>query len=642
MTKVNTKGTRGANSRAKQPQSTPGAQENLAAQLWRTRAETECAYFSALCWAIADATLEKLDRLRPSDFKHPISRKLCEAAQTLRGRGVVISAENLAAECGRCANHADRQTDVAEWENACEATSAISAVNGDADEVATRLSHQIAPHSAEDWGEVLPLKNALYPVSPLPDVLIPAPLRDWVFDCAERVSVAPDYIAVAALVSLASIAGNTISIRPKQRDDWRVVPNLWGAAVGSPSVKKSPAIGEALKPLARLRAAAIEAHEKALKEWEADNMIGEVSKDSLKADLKTAKKNNASREEMRALIADCEDENPRPELQTYSVQDATIEALTGVLSRTPRGLLIQRDELTGWLRALDKQGHEQDRAFFLEAFAGTETNIQIERVGRGTVILPHCTLSILGTIQPKPFAALIRGSSADGGADGFVARFQMLVYPDAVPYSHVDRWPNTDARNRAFAIFETLDAMKPDEAGAKCDEGEAPYLRFDAEAQAIFDEWIVTLETRLPTLGDLIEQHLAKYRSLMPSLALLFHLVAVADGTATAGAVSADAAMMAVEWCEFLEQHARRIYAMAGDGATDGAELIAARLGQLPNPFTSRDVHQKGWAGLSNKADVDSALARLQERGWLRSQTEATGGAPKENFWKHPAKSNAK
>lgn len=499
-----------------------------------------------------------------------------------------------------------------------------------------------APPEPDEWSEPLPLKNALIPVPPLPPVLIPASLRPWVLDCARRVGVAPDYIAVAALVGLASLVGNTVSIRPKQHDDWRVVPNLWGAGVGSPSVKKSPAIAEALKPFARLKALALERYQGELKEWQAGAVIDELAADALKSDLKKRQKSGATRDELKEFITrNGAAENAKPTLKTYSVQDATIEALTNVLARNPRGFLVERDELTGWIRALDKQGHEQDRAFFLEAFNGTATNQQYERIGRGTIIVPHFTLSIFGTIQPLPFARLIRAASSGEGADGFVSRFQMLVYPDALPeYIHVDEWPDTDAKNRAFAVFEALDALTPDAAGAQCDDdGQHHFLRFDAQAQDVFTHWLVDLENRLPLMERLVEQHLAKYRSLMPSLALLFHLIAVADGGAQGGTVGEQAAMMAADWCAFLEAHARRIYGAAGDGATDGAELIAARFGQLSNPFTARDVYRKQWTGLGKIEEVESALARLEDRDWIRPQyVGGESGRPTTRYWKHPAK----
>jgi hypothetical protein len=51
-------------------------------------------------------------------------------------------------------------------------------------------------------------------------------------------------------------------------------------------------------------------------------------------------------------------------------------------------------------------------------------------------------------------------------------------------------------------------------------------VRFDDEGQELFDAWRRILETRLreDSLHPMMEAHLAKYRSLVPSLALLIHL----------------------------------------------------------------------------------------------------------------------
>ncbi len=54
--------------------------------------------------------------------------------------------------------------------------------------------------------------------------------------------------------------------------------------------------------------------------------------------------------------------------------------------------------------------------------------------------------------------------------------------------------------------------------------------------------------------------HVAKYRSLMPSLALIGHLIDGVAGGPT-GPVSGGAAARAVAWCEYLQGHARRLYA---------------------------------------------------------------------------------
>jgi hypothetical protein len=63
----------------------------------------------------------------------------------------------------------------------------------------------------------------------------------------------------------------------------------------------------------------------------------------------------------------------------------------------------------------------------------------------------------------------------------------------------------------------------------------------------------------------------AKYRSLMPSLALILHLIDGVDA-GPGGPVSRAAAAQAAAWCEYLAAHARRLYA----AVTDAARVAAA------------------------------------------------------------------
>ena len=97
----------------------------------------------------------------------------------------------------------------------------------------------------------------------------------------------------------------------------------------------------------------------------------------------------------------------------------------------------------------------------------------------------------------------------------------MLVWPDAPKiWKNIDRTPNLVAREQAFQVFRQLDAFVPFEPllnGAF----ETYKLRFAPEAQRLFNEWRTCLEQRLRNgeLGPALESHLAKYRSLMPSLA---------------------------------------------------------------------------------------------------------------------------
>ena len=89
---------------------------------------------------------------------------------------------------------------------------------------------------------------------------LPEALAPWVADIAERMQCPPDFVAVPAMVALGAVLGRKIGIRPQRRTDWTEVPNLWGCIVGRPGAMKSPAMGEALKPLHRLEKDAREAN----------------------------------------------------------------------------------------------------------------------------------------------------------------------------------------------------------------------------------------------------------------------------------------------------------------------------------------------------------------------------------------------
>ena len=78
---------------------------------------------------------------------------------------------------------------------------------------------------------------------------------------------------------------------------------------------------------------------------------------------------------------------------------------------------------------------------------------------------------------------------------------------------------------------ESADQLNPDEVGTSQDDHQSdiPFLHFTDATQEVFDTWRASLEKKVRSGEEhpAIESHLAKYRSLIPSLALIIHL---ADG----------------------------------------------------------------------------------------------------------------
>jgi hypothetical protein len=504
---------------------------------------------------------------------------------------------------------------------------------------------------ADEWEDPEPLPEGLPEVATFDSAMLPGPLRGWISDISERMQVPPDYCAAGAIVVAASLIGRKVGIHPKRHDDWLVVPNLWGAVVGKPAMLKSPALAEIMKPLDRLVAEAREVHEAAKADHEAEVATHEALKAALKEEVKKAARESAKAGDsskvdeaiarQRNLLA------PQgPRLRRYKTEDATVEKLSELLMENPRGILLHRDELSGWLRSLDKQGREGDRSFYLKSWNGTGS-FEVDRIGRGSLHVPALCLSILGGIQPGPLSSYVYEAARGGrGDDGLLQRFQLLVWPDQPKsWRNVDRWPDAAAKNRAYAVYEALDTLVPEDFGATASEdagGGIPAVRFASEAQEVFDRWRDELETRLRS-GDLrpaLESHLAKYRSLMPSLALVFHLVASAGGEAKIGEVGVEATRQAAAWCEYLETHANRLYASAESPAMEGARTLLGRIrkGDVKDGSSIRDVYRgRHWSKLTTSEEVSAAAAVLEEYGWLRVEKVETGGRPATLIRLHPS-----
>ncbi len=177
--------------------------------------------------------------------------------------------------------------------------------------------------------------------------------------------------------------------------------------------------------------------------------------------------------------------------------------------------------------------------------------------------------------------------------------------------------------------------------GTEAERDGVPYLRFTPEAQELFNVWYGDLRNQLYRGNDesVITAHLSKFSSLMPSLALIFHLADGAWADAVGGAVSGGAAALAVRWCALLEAHARRVYQVVTERTQGAARQLAAKIraGKLLTGFTLREIQRKDCSGLIEHDDVDRALGLLEEYGWLRSYSVATGGRPTTRYSINPA-----
>jgi len=100
----------------------------------------------------------------------------------------------------------------------------------------------------------------------------------------------------------------------------------------------------------------------------------------------------------------------------------------------------------------------------------------------------------------------------------------------------------------------------------------------------------------------------------------------LADGHS--GAITQATLTTALDWCDYLEGHAQRIYSPAADNGLSAAHLILKKRSELADGFSARDIYRHCWAGLSDPDDVDGALELLVEYAHLIELPQTTGGRP--------------
>jgi hypothetical protein len=480
----------------------------------------------------------------------------------------------------------------------------------------------------DGWPDPLPLADELPPVLSLSPAMLPGELSAWVQDIAERMNCPLDLVAIPVMVSAASLLGGRIGIRPQRRTVWLEVGNLWGAVVAPPGSLKSPAAAEALAPLRGLEQRAAEAHQNNLAKYACEEVLYKLQREQVERDAKVKLKDEGPLAAAAALAA--LSAPPAPLERRYLTSDATAEKLGEICAANPFGLMVHRDELLSMLSDLDQSDKASARGFFMTGWGGRE-GYTFDRIQRGTVRVPSVNLSLFGTTQPARLAAYVRDSLRRHD-DGMVQRLQLLAWPDfPKEFRAVDRFPDAEARRRAHECYRSLAELNVNEVRAERDDCDGPlavpFLRFADDAQELFSEWRIALERKLRAddMSSALVAHLAKYRGLVPRLALLCHLAG--NGV---GPVTLEATYQALEWATYLESHALRLYASTTMDNAEAGRAIWRRVcrGDLSDGFSARDIRRKCYSGLTEQERINAGLKALVEVDWLRPVVLETTGRP--------------
>ena len=492
-----------------------------------------------------------------------------------------------------------------------------------------------------DWGSPTAVPSVFKLLPKIGKDMVPPSIRPWITDNCERIGCCLEFGMFSYFTLAATLIGRKVAVHPKALDKWLVIPNLWGALVGYPSTKKSPAMDIATEMLQRLDVKSKEAFKKKCAESQEERDGLELEIASLMKEAEKTMKND--RDLGLSILKNAGALKVRlKELEVHEkrrwTSDATTEALMGLFCKNPNGIMQRRDELQGFLAKLDRPNNDGDRAAYLEMWNGNQP-FRSDRVSRVGDDVQGMCLTLIGGIQPDVYDKYVEEAISNSEKnDGMIQRFQVTIYPDIteeLPY--VDRIPDYDAELVALKIIEKLDAMSSDNWG-ECissitlsdgSSGEAlkqniPALRFSSDAQEYVTKFLILtakqareMEKSCPAYGS----HLGKYGSFFASLALIIHLTRWAAGEpVSTKKIDLESTLFALAWVDLCRLHAEKVYArgLSNDVvlARSFAEKIASK--QIFDGIQLSQIHQGNWSRLDNAKDVRKAIEYLEGCGWLR------------------------
>lgn len=432
-----------------------------------------------------------------------------------------------------------------------------------------------------------------FPISSLPNVLC-----DFVRDGAESIGCDYSYLALPLLASLGGAIGNTWRLELKQ--GWQVPPIIWAIVIGESGTAKTPAFRLIINAVREKQAEAFAEHAKAM----------EIYEEQLRQWESKPKK---QREEKPSL----------PQCDRYIVADTTIEALAPILEANPRGLLLARDELAGWVNSFDRYSSKNktgaDLANWLSMFNGEQ--VIVDRKSNNKVIhVPRATISVTGGIQP----GILKKSLTNEYFEAGLAARLLMAWPDRQPKKWTETGISKEQQNTIKEIFDRLYSFE-------LIENEPQIVKLSGEAKKSWIEYYNTHAEEQLELDSTLSAAWSKLEEYAARIALILHFAKWATAEIENPYIlTNDTIQEAIKITTWFKNEAKRIYALLSESEeeTTYRQLIEF-LKKRNNEATVREIQRGVWAFRGQNPTQFLEQLRLRGIGnWAEKPTGKQGGRP--------------
>jgi hypothetical protein len=463
---------------------------------------------------------------------------------------------------------------------------------------------------------------------PLPlDAIFGSNWAPWITDAAAAAGCSLDYVAMPLLAVASVLIGNArwAAATP----GWSEPPHLWICVVGDSGDGKSPGADCVLRDvLPELERRMMGDFPDRLREWRANDERLRATEKGWKEAVRAAQKKYEP-----APLPPLEVASPEPQAPRLRQNDVTVERVATLLANAaPKGLLIVRDEMAGWLGGMN-QYHDAGRAFWIEAYGGRPYRVERQKHPQ-PIEVPYLVVGAYGGTQPERLATMLR--EAD---DGLFARV-LWAWPAPIPFRLGREKPGALWAIDALDRLRMLELEAPSEA---CGNPRPLVVRLADEAIPLMESFGRAMQAQQQAAGGLMRSAFGKARGLALRLSLVLELLwwCGADGMAVPPVTISVKAFLAAARlvAEYFMPMAERVY---GDASANQRDRDAATLAKWIVKEKAKEVHVRHLQrvvrlhGLGTAEAIHAAAETLIEADWLRRPCSSGGRRPRMAYAVNP------
>ena len=403
-------------------------------------------------------------------------------------------------------------------------------------------------------------KKRAKPIQSFPIDGLPEFIQNLINECVEVYKTPLDFWAAAIFAATATGIGNSMKLSGKYTNN----SALWWMLVAPSGSGKSEPLDFALNPFNELDA---ENYRKFMLEKSDYDNIMKLSK---------KERENQGIHEIP----------PPPVCPQTILKDFTPEAMAVVHGNNPRGIVLYRDELMGWVNDIGRYTKSGELETMLTIWSGK--GVVVNRKSETPLRVENPCITISGGVQVKKLHDLAK----DGRADNGMIQRCMFIWPDCCEKSYYSKKTLSQLYRQKYGIFVKNLLSIPD--------GQVITLNDDAEV--LYSEFFnQNADKANAEAVDFIKEMYAKLDIIALRLALIVHGMKIGCEENFTPAIEPETMEYAIRVTEYFRATAMKVYDQLSDNTTF--------------KIKTRDVilYLKNDCGITNQSEIARFLKVSQQ-----------------------------